>query len=93
MLRRIITRILHTLTVGAIGAYLILALISLPDAFHHGASAIAAWVWQLMLLAVVLGGQQGLAKLSNEQAQQTFRDAEAVRRLTGRVHRLIDVRR
>ena len=90
--------VLITKSVGSMWcAYLFaaIALISLPDAIHQGTSAIVAWLsqtfLQLVLLSVIMVGQQVLAKASDKQALQTFRDAEAVLALTDQIHRLIEV--
>ena len=78
-------------------AYLfaILALISLPAAIQQGTVAIVSWIsqtfLQLVLLSVIMVGQQVLAKASDKQALQTFNDAEAVLHLTDEIHKLIKV--
>jgi hypothetical protein len=72
-----------------------LALISLPDAIHQGTVAVVSWIsqtfLQLVLLSVIMVGQQVLAKASDKQALQTFRDTEAVLELTDQIHRLIEL--
>ena len=72
-----------------------LALISLPDAVHQGTVAVVSWVsqtfLQLVLLSVIMVGQQVLAKASDKQALQTFRDAEAILELTDKIHHLTEV--
>jgi DNA integrity scanning protein DisA with diadenylate cyclase activity len=72
-----------------------LALISLPQAIHDGTFALVSWIsqtfLQLVLLSVIMVGQQVLAKASDKQAQQTFEDTEAVLQLTDEIHRLIKV--
>jgi hypothetical protein len=72
-----------------------LALISLPDALHQGTVAVVSWIsqtfLQLVLLSVIMVGQQVLAKASDKQALQTFKDTEAVLELTDQIHRLIEV--
>ena len=76
-------------------AFAALALISLPDAIHQGTFALITWIsqtfLQLVLLSVIMVGQQVLAKASDKQATQTFRDAEAVLQLTDQIHHLIEV--
>ena len=70
-----------------------LALISLPDAIHQGLFSTISWIsqtfLQLVLLSVIMVGQQVLAKASDKQALQTFNDTEAVLELTDQVHKLI----
>jgi hypothetical protein len=76
-------------------AFAALALISLPDAIHQGTVAVVSWIsqtfLQLVLLSVIMVGQQVLAKASDKQAQQTFNDTEAVLELTDQIHHLIEV--
>lgn len=76
-------------------AFAALALISLPDAIHQGTFALVTWIsqtfLQLVLLSVIMVGQQVLAKASDKQALQTYKDTEAVLRLTDEIHRLIKV--
>ena len=72
-----------------------IALISLPDAIHQGTVAVVSWIsqtfLQLVLLSVIMVGQQVLAKASDKQALQTFKDTEAILELTDQVHRLIAI--
>ena len=76
-------------------AFAALALISLPDAIHQGTVAVVSWIsqtfLQLVLLSVIMVGQQVLAKASDKQALQTFKDTEAVLELADQIHRLIEV--
>jgi len=76
-------------------AFAILALISLPAAIEQGTVAIVSWIsqtfLQLVLLSVIMVGQQVLAKASDKQALQTYNDAEAVLQLTDEIHKLIKV--
>lgn len=57
-------------------------LISLPAAIHTGTAAIISWVaqtfLQLVLLSVIIVGQNIQAAASDKRADQTFHDAEAV---------------
>jgi hypothetical protein len=72
-----------------------LAMISLPDAIHNGTFALITWIsqtfLQLVLLSVIMVGQQVLARASDRQSLQTYRDAEALLDLTDEIHRLIKV--
>jgi hypothetical protein len=76
-------------------AFAILALICLPSAIQQGTVAIVSWISQtflrLVLLSVIMVGQQVLAKASDKQAQQTYDDAEAVLQLTDEIHKLIKI--
>ncbi len=90
--------VLITRTVGSMWcayAFAALAMISLPAALGQGTVATVSWIsqtfLQLVLLSVIMVGQQVLAKASDKQALQTFRDAEAVLQLTDEIHRLIEV--
>jgi hypothetical protein len=71
------------------------ALISLPQAIHDGVYALVAWLsqtfLQLVLLSVIMVGQQVLAKASDKQTLQTYRDAEAILELTDQIHQLVEV--
>jgi hypothetical protein len=55
--------------------------------------AIVSWVsqtfLQLVLLSVIMVGQQVLAKASDKQALRTYNDAEAVLHLTDEIHRAV----
>jgi hypothetical protein len=66
-------------------AYLftVIALISLPDAIRSGDSIIIiAWIaqtfLQLVLLPIIIVGQNIQARAADKRAEQTYRDAEAV---------------
>jgi hypothetical protein len=76
-------------------AFAAIALISLPAAMAQGTVAIVSWIsqtfLQLVLLSVIMVGQQVLAKASDKQALQTYQDAEAVLQLTDDIHKLIKV--
>ncbi len=76
-------------------AFAALALFSLPAAIQQGTVAIVSWIsqtfLQLVLLSVIMVGQQVLAKASDKQALQTYNDAEAVLQLTDDIHKLIKV--
>ncbi|MBV9794039.1 MAG: DUF1003 domain-containing protein [Actinobacteria bacterium] len=56
-------------------------LISLPDAIHAGASAIVSWVaqtfLQLVLLSVIMVGQNVQADAADKRSEATFHDASA----------------
>jgi hypothetical protein len=76
-------------------AFAAVALISLPQAIHDGVYAFVAWLsqtfLQLVLLSVIMVGQQVLAKASDKQSLQTYRDAEAILELTDQIHQLVEV--
>ena len=63
-------------------AFGLLALISFPQAIHSGTSALIAWIaqtfLQLVLLSIIIVGQNVLAAASDKRAEATFEDADAV---------------
>ena len=62
-------------------AFAIFDLISLPDAIRAGTSAIVSWVaqtfLQLVLLSVIMVGQNVQAAAADKRAEATFHDASA----------------
>jgi Protein of unknown function (DUF1003) len=74
-----------TLVVGTMWmAYLftILALFALPSAIHQGTYYIIVWLsssfLQLVLLPIIIVGQNIQATAADKRAEDTYRDAEAV---------------
>jgi len=59
-----------------------IALVSLPDAIHGGRPAIVSWIaqtfLQLVLLSVIIVGQNITAAASDARALATYNDASAV---------------
>jgi hypothetical protein len=59
-----------------------LALVALPSAIRSGALSIVQWIsqtfLQLVLLSVIMVGQQVIGRASDERAINTYNDAEAV---------------
>jgi cytochrome c biogenesis factor len=91
--------VLITRVVGTIWcAYVFtgIAFVALPQAIQAG-SLIVLVNWlssnflQLVLLPIIIVGQNILAKASDKQAEQTFKDAEAILQLQDEVHRLIEI--
>ena len=86
---------------GAVGTmwcayvFAIIALISFPAALHGGTATLISWIaqtfLQLVLLSVIMVGQRVAAQASDKQAEQTYRDAEALLEIQGEVHKLIQV--
>lgn len=62
--------------------FALLALVSLPSAIHGGTATTISWIaqtfLQLVLLAVIMVGQDVQAKAADARSQQTFEDAEAI---------------
>jgi hypothetical protein len=76
-----ITTLVGTMIAGY--AFALIALVSLPSAISsHNLTIIIAWVssnfLQLVLLPVIIVGQNIQARASDKRAAQTFEDAEAV---------------
>jgi hypothetical protein len=59
-----------------------LALFGLPAAIHNGLGGIVQWIaqtfLQLVLLSIIIVGQNVQAAASDERAENTYQDAEAV---------------
>jgi hypothetical protein len=77
----LITTLVGTMVCGYVFA--IIALISLPSAItSHNLTVIIAWIssnfLQLVLLPIIIVGQNLQAKASDTRAVQTYEDAEAV---------------
>lgn len=77
--------LLITVVVGTMWcAYLftVIALLALPDAVKLGPYYIVVWVsssfLQLVLLPIIIVGQNIQAKVSDRRAEETYSDAEAV---------------
>jgi len=62
-------------------AFAVLALIALPSALTSGPLAIVQWISQtfiqLVLLSIIMVGQNILGKASDKRADMTYKDAEA----------------
>src|ERR1017187_1199118 len=62
--------------------FALIALISLPDAIHGGRPAIISWIAQtfiqLVLLSIIMVGQNISAAASDARALATYNDADAV---------------
>jgi len=76
-----ITTLVGTMVCGYVFA--IIAFISLPSAISsHNLTVIIAWIssnfLQLVLLPVIIVGQNLQAKATDKRAKQTYQDAEAV---------------
>jgi hypothetical protein len=70
-----------------------LALISLPAAMRSGTAALIAWIaqtfLQLVLLSIIMVGQKVAAAKSDRQLEQTYRDAEALLKISDEIHCLL----
>lgn len=90
--------VLITSAVGTMWcAYLfaIIAFISLPAAIQGGTTVLISWIaqtfLQLVLLSVIMVGQKVAALTSDKQAEQTYKDTEAILKLQDEIHRLIKI--
>ena len=67
-----------------------LALISLPAAVRGGTATLVAWMaqtfLQLVLLSIIMVGQKVVAAKSDRQLEQTYRDAEALLKISDEIH-------
>ncbi len=73
-----------------------LAFVALPNAIAQGSPTVLInWLssnfLQLVLLPIIIVGQQIQAKASDKQAEQTYKDAEAILKLQDEMHRLIEI--
>lgn len=75
--------------------FAIIALISFPTAIQGGTATLISWIaqtfLQLVLLSVIMVGQKVSARASDKQAEQTFKDTEAILKLQDEIHRLIKI--
>lgn len=59
-----------------------IALVSLPEALRAGTAAIVSWIaqtfLQLVLLSIILVGQDVQSKAADKRSEQTYQDAEAI---------------
>ena len=74
-------------------AFACLALISLPAAVRGGTATLVAWTaqtfLQLVLLSIIMVGQKVVAAKSDRQLEQTYRDAEALLKISDEIHCLL----
>jgi hypothetical protein len=69
-----------------------LALISLPEAAKHTATLVS-WIaqtfLQLVLLSIIMVGQKVAAEKSDRQLEQTYKDAEALLKISDEIQQLL----
>lgn len=74
-------------------AFACLALISLPAAIKAGTPALIDWIaqtfLQLVLLSIIMVGQKVVAAKSDRQLEQTYKDAEALLKMSDEIHCLL----
>ena len=70
-----------------------LALISLPEAIKGGTATLIAWIaqtfLQLVLLSIIMVGQNIASKKSDRQLEQTYRDAEMLLKISEEIRVLL----
>ena len=86
-----ITRIVGTMWCAY--AFAALALVSLPAAIKGGTATLIAWIaqtfLQLVLLSIIMVGQKVAAAKSDRQLEQTYKDAEALLKISDAIHGLL----
>ena len=86
-----ITRIVGTMWCAY--AFAALALVSLPAAIRGGTATLIAWIaqtfLQLVLLSIIMVGQRVAAVKSDRQLEQTYKDAEALLKISDEIHGLL----
>lgn len=74
-------------------AFAALTLISLPEAIHGGVATLIAWIaqtfLQLVLLSIIMVGQNIASEKSDRQLAQTYRDAEALLKISDEIQVLL----
>jgi hypothetical protein len=86
-----ITRVVGTMWCAY--AFAGLALVSLPAAIRGGTATLVAWIaqtfLQLVLLSIIMVGQRVAAVKSDRQLEQTYRDAEALLKISDEIRSLL----
>src|SRR5690242_16530738 len=74
-------------------AFAILAFISLPAAVRGGTATLISWIaqtfLQLVLLSIIMVGQNIAAKKSDRQLEQTYRDSEELLKINDAMRALL----
>jgi len=74
-------------------AFGVLALISLPAAIRGGTATLIGWIaqtfLQLVLLSIIMVGQNIAARKSDRQLDQTYRDSEELLKISDAMHELL----
>ena len=74
-------------------AFAALALISFPAAVRSGTAALIAWIaqtfLQLVLLSIIMVGQKVASAKSDRQLEQTYKDAEALLKISDEIQGLL----
>lgn len=87
-----ITRIVGTMWCAY--AFAGLALISLPAAIRGGTATLISWIaqtfLQLVLLSIIMVGQNIAAKKSDRQLEQTYKDSEELLKINAAIRELLE---
>lgn len=71
-----------------------LALISLPAAIRGGTATLISWIaqtfLQLVLLSIIMVGQNIAAKKSDRQLEQTYKDSEELLKISAAIRELLE---
>src|SRR5690349_16002027 len=74
-------------------AFACLAFISLPAAIRGGTATLISWIaqtfLQLVLLSIIMVGQNIASEKSDRQLEQTYRDAEMPLKVSDEMHALL----
>ena len=74
-------------------AFACLAFISLPAAIRGGTATLISWIaqtfLQLVLLSIIMVGQNIAAKKSDRQLEQTYRDSEELLKISDEIQALL----
>ena len=74
-------------------AFGLLALISLPAAIRGGTATLIAWIaqtfLQLVLLSIIMVGQNIAARKSDRQLEQTYKDSEELLKISDSIQELL----
>ena len=75
-------------------AFACLALVSLPAAIRGGTATLVAWIaqtfLQLVLLSIIMVGQNIAARKSDRQLEQTYRDSEELLKISAAIRQLLE---
>lgn len=75
-------------------AFAVLALISLPAAVRGGTATLVGWIaqtfLQLVLLSIIMVGQNIAARKSDRQLDQTYRDSEELLKISDAIQGLLE---
>ncbi|HEX8842694.1 MAG TPA: hypothetical protein VF757_10410 [Sphingomicrobium sp.] len=86
-----ITRVVGTMWCAY--AFAGLALISLPAAIRGGTATLISWIaqtfLQLVLLSIIMVGQNIAARKSDRQLEQTYRDSEELLKISDGIRQLL----